>query len=90
LLQLLKRLGIAAPTRQVSVANALRAATLAEWAYRLLHLPGEPPITRFGVGVFAYSKTFDVSRALQDLGPPSVSLDEGVERFITWQKQQWA
>jgi nucleoside-diphosphate-sugar epimerase len=42
------------------------------------------------VGVFAYSKTFDVSRALQDLGPPSVSLDEGVERFITWQKQQWA
>jgi nucleoside-diphosphate-sugar epimerase len=90
LLQILERLGIAPPTRQVSVATALRAATLAEWVYRLLHLPSEPPITRFGVGVFAYSKTFDVSRALQDLGPPSVSLDEGVERFITWQKQQWA
>jgi nucleoside-diphosphate-sugar epimerase len=90
LLQILKLLGIAAPTRQVSVSNALRAATLAEWVYRLLHLPGEPPITRFGVGVFAYSKTFDVSRALQDLGLPSVSLDEGVVRFITWQKQQWA
>jgi nucleoside-diphosphate-sugar epimerase len=90
LLQILKRLGIAAPTRQVSVSTALRAATLAEWVYRLLHLPGEPPITRFGVGVFAYSKIFDVSRALQDLGSPSVSLDEGVERFITWQKHQWA
>jgi nucleoside-diphosphate-sugar epimerase len=90
LLQILKRLGLAAPTRQVSVATALRAATVVEWVYRLIHLPGEPPITRFGVGVFAYSKTFDVSRALQDLGPPGVSLDEGVERFITWQKQQWA
>jgi len=90
LLQILKRLGLTAPTRQVSVATALRAATVAEWVYRLMHLPGEPPITRFGVGVFAYSKTFDVSRTLQDFGPPSLSLDEGVERFITWQKQQWA
>jgi nucleoside-diphosphate-sugar epimerase len=89
LLQILKRLGLAAPTRQVSVSTALRAATVAEWVYRFMHLQGEPPITRFGVGVFAYSKTFDVSRALQDLGPPSVSLEEGVERFIAWQKQQW-
>jgi nucleoside-diphosphate-sugar epimerase len=88
LLQILQRLGLPAPTRRVSVANALRAATVAEWIYRLLRLPGEPPITRFGVGVFAYSKTFDVSRTLSDLGPPSVTLDEGVERFIAWQKQQ--
>ncbi|MBP9907081.1 MAG: NAD-dependent epimerase/dehydratase family protein [Rhodoferax sp.] len=88
LLQILNRLGLPAPTRQVSVATALRAATVAEWFYRLLHLPGEPPITRFGVGVFAYSKTFDVSHALLDLGPPSVSLDDGVDRFITWQKRQ--
>jgi len=90
LLQILKRLGISAPTRQMSVATALRAATVAERIYRFMNLPGEPPITRFGVGVFAYSKTFDVSRALQDLGPPSISLNEGVERFVTWQKQQWA
>lgn len=89
LLQVLQRLGLQAPTRRVKVATALRAASVAEWMYRLLHLPGEPPLTRFGVGVFAYSKTFDVTHALADLGPPSMTLDEGVDRFIHWQRLQW-
>jgi hypothetical protein len=49
---------------------------------------GEPPITRFGVSVFAYSKTMDVSKCLRELGPPSVALEEGVSRFVTWQTNQ--
>lgn len=89
LLEVLARLGLPAPTRRVRVSTALRAATALEWAWRGLRLRGEPPATRFGVGVFAYSKTFDVSRALADLGPPSVALQEGVERFIAWQRLQW-
>lgn len=81
----LVRLGLPPPTRNLGVGPAMVAATLLEGVHRLLRLPGEPMVTPYGVGVLAYSKTFDVSRALKDLGPPSVGLEEGLERFLTWQ-----
>ncbi len=90
LLDVLTRLQLPLPRREVNVATALRLASGLEWLYRTLHLPGEPPITRFGVGVFAYSKTFDVRRALADLGPPSVGLEAGVDAFVRWQAAQWS
>lgn len=88
LLDLFRRLDLPAPKKKVSVRTAMLAAGLTEAAWRLLRLRGEPPITRFGVGVFAWSKTFDVSRALADLGPPSVSIEEGLEAFVRWQRAQ--
>jgi len=90
LLRTLQRLDIPAPSRQLSVRSALALASVIEAVYRLLHLPGEPPLTRFGIGVFAYCKTFDPSLAQSDLGPPSVSLADGIERFVQWQQAQWA
>jgi 2-alkyl-3-oxoalkanoate reductase len=89
LIEALGRLGLPPPRRRLRVSTAMRAATLSEFLYRLLHLPGEPPVTRFGVGVLAWSKTFDVSLALRDLGAPSVSLQDGLERFVEWQRAQW-
>lgn len=88
LLEVLRRLGLPPPRRRVRVATAMRAAGWTERLYRWLHLPGEPPLTRFGVSVFAYSKTFDPSRMLAEFGPPSVSIAEGVERFVAWQEAQ--
>jgi 2-alkyl-3-oxoalkanoate reductase len=88
LLDVFARLGLPAPTRRVRVRTAMIAAAVTEAVYRLLRLPGEPPITRFGVGVFAWSKTFNVTKALTDLGPPSVSLADGVEAFVRWQLEQ--
>ena len=88
LLDVFARLGLPAPTRRVSLRTAMAAAAVTEAVYRVLRLPGEPPITRFGVGVFAWSKTFDVTRALTDLGPPSVTLADGVEAFVRWQREQ--
>ena len=88
LLDVFARLSLPAPRRRVSVRTAMAVAGATEAAYRWLRLAGEPPITRFGVGVFAWSKTFDVSRALADLGPPSVSLTDGVEAFVRWQRSQ--
>lgn len=85
----LRQLHLPAPTRHLKVGTALQVARATEWLWRTLRLGGEPPVTRFGVGVFAYSKTFDPQRMLADLGKPSVSLDEGVARFIAWQEQQW-
>jgi 2-alkyl-3-oxoalkanoate reductase len=89
LLDVFDRLGIPRPTRRVSLRTAMRAARVSEAVYRLLRLSGEPPVTRFGVGVFAWSKTFDVSRAMGAFGPPSVTLESGVDRFVAWQKAQW-
>lgn len=89
LLDVLARLQLPLPQRQVRIGTALRMASVVEGAYRLLRLRGEPPITRFGVGVFAYSKTFDPRRTLADLGTPSVGLDEGIDAFVRWQAAQW-
>jgi 2-alkyl-3-oxoalkanoate reductase len=88
LLNAFARLGVPAPTRRITVSTAMRAARVTESVYRLLRLKSEPPITRYGVSVFAYSKTFDVTRMLRELGPPSVSLEQGTERFIAWQRAQ--
>lgn len=82
LLDLFARLGLPAPRKRVSIRTALLAASLTEAAWALLRRKGEPPVTRFGVGVFAWSKTFDVRRALSDLGPPSVSIADGLEAFV--------
>lgn len=82
------KLGLPCSTRRIPVERAMLAAGAVERVYSLLPFLGEPPITRFGVSVFAYSKTFNVAKSLRDLGPPSVSLDEGVERFVRWQRAQ--
>ncbi len=91
LLEILRRLDIPPPRRSVSVRNAMIGAGLLEWFYAWC-LPGrEPPITRFGIHVFSYSKTFEVSRMLQTMGPPRVPLAEGVERTVAWVRasQPW-
>jgi nucleoside-diphosphate-sugar epimerase len=45
----------------------------------------EPTLTRYGVGVFAYSQTLDISKARQELGYcPSISIDEGIQRYAHW------
>jgi nucleoside-diphosphate-sugar epimerase len=81
-----RRLGLPEPTLKIPAARAHRAAWALESAYRFLPFLGEPPLTRFGVSVFAYSKTLAAGKALRELGPPSHSLDQGVHAFIAWQK----
>ncbi len=88
LLDVIGRLGFDPPSREVSLNTAMRAATVLERTWRILRLPGEPPITPYGVGVLSWSKTFVPDRMLRDLGTPAVSVSEGVERFVAWQKEQ--
>ena len=78
------RLKVPPPTRRVSVRTAMAGATVLEALHWLFAPSREPPITRFGVHVFAYSKTFDVSKMLNTFGPPRVALDESVERTVDW------
>ena len=86
----LRRLDLAVPTRRVPYRVARTAALAAELLWSGLRLRGEPPVTRFGVDVLAFSKTFDVSRALAALGPPSVSLRQGLDDFVAWQRARLA
>jgi nucleoside-diphosphate-sugar epimerase len=88
LLDLFARFGLPAPRRRVSIRSAMFLAGLTEAAWWALRKKGEPPITRFGVGVFAWSKTFDVSKALADFGPPSVSIADGVEALVRWYRER--
>ena len=81
LLGVLERLGCPAPRRQVPLGLAMAMAGLSEWVSAVFLNYREPPVTRFGVSVFASSKTFDVRRCLELLGPPPISLAEGVERL---------
>lgn len=86
--EVFERLELPPATRAIPRPLAMFLATLVEWTYRLLLPDKEPPITRFAVGVLGYSKTFDVSKSLQALGPPSITIEEGLDHFIAWQKQE--
>jgi 2-alkyl-3-oxoalkanoate reductase len=83
------RLGLPPTTKEIPRAKAMLVATAVEWFYKCFLPSKEPPITRFGVGVLGFSKTFDVAKSIRVLGEPSVSLEEGLNRFIQWQKQAW-
>jgi nucleoside-diphosphate-sugar epimerase len=45
----------------------------------------EPPLTRYGAGVLAFSQTLDLSAIRRDLGfRPRVKLDDGLRRYAAW------
>nr|MDU9046804.1 NAD(P)-dependent oxidoreductase [Candidatus Electrothrix aestuarii] len=90
LLDVLSRLGLPAPKRHIKVSTAMTLATVLENIYKFLGIAKEPPITRYGISVLAHSKTFNVEKMLRDFGPPSVSMREGVERYIQWKMQDAA
>lgn len=81
------QLGLPPLRRRIPVSRAMAFAGAVEAVYRALPFLGEPPMTRFGVSVFAYSKTFNVAKSLRDLGTPSVPLAEATARFVAWQKR---
>jgi nucleoside-diphosphate-sugar epimerase len=87
LIDLLQRLGLPAPTRRVPVQLAMAVAGVLELTHTLLFPSREPAITRFGIHVLAYSKTFDVTKMLATMGEPRVSLATGVERTVAWLQQ---
>lgn len=84
LLNVLDRLGVPAPRRQIPVRVAMAGAGLAEQVSAHFLRYREPPITRFGVAMFAWSKTFDITHQRATLGAPLVPLDEAVERLVSW------
>jgi nucleoside-diphosphate-sugar epimerase len=86
--EIFSSLGLPPVKRVIPKAMAMRLAWVMEIVFGLFMPWKEPPITRFGVEVLSSSKTFDVGKSMRILGPPSVKLEEGLRRFIQWQKGQ--
>ncbi|MEO8271400.1 MAG: NAD(P)-dependent oxidoreductase [Aureliella sp.] len=81
-----EQLDIPQPERRLSVKRAYRAAWMIEKFYQCCLPWSEPPITPFGVHVFAYSKTFNVSKMLASFGPLPQTVEQAVSDFVQWVK----
>ncbi|WP_109480588.1 NAD-dependent epimerase/dehydratase family protein [Paraburkholderia sp. C35] len=79
--------GIPLRVRRVPYPVADAVATLLEWAAHWR--PGwEPPVTRYSVGLLAYSQTLDLTGARDLLGySPRVTLADGIRRTAVWARQ---
>ncbi|XID94514.1 NAD-dependent epimerase/dehydratase family protein [Paenibacillaceae bacterium WGS1546] len=90
--RLFDRLQLPLRTVRVSRPVALAAGRGMEWAYRTFPaLGGEPPFTRYTVGLLAFSQTLDIAKARQALGyEPRVGLEEGLRRFADWWRNEQA
>lgn len=81
------QLKIPRPRRKVSATTAMRLAGGLELFHRLFLPSVEPAITRFGVHVFRYSKTFDVSRMKSIFGSPKIDLETAKRLTVEWFRQ---
>lgn len=80
--QLLVEAGLQPVKKQISTKAAKRIGSVLEFVFRVLHLPGEPPMTRFLASQLSSSHYYDVSRARHDFGyEPCVSFEEAMRRM---------
>jgi nucleoside-diphosphate-sugar epimerase len=78
--RLLATQGVTPPDRSLPAPVASAVATVGETAWRLLPLPGRPPLTRLAVWLSALEATIDITRARTELGyAPVRTIDEGLE-----------
>lgn len=64
---------------------ALALAAMSEGLALLRSGRPEPRLTRYGVGVIAYSQTLDIGRATRELQyVPSMGIDAGLARYARW------
>jgi nucleoside-diphosphate-sugar epimerase len=77
--RLLATQGVEPPSRSVPAPVARVLAVGAEAAWRLLPLPGAPPMTRLVYWLSALEATIDITRAREELGyEPVRSIDDGM------------
>jgi nucleoside-diphosphate-sugar epimerase len=80
--RLIETQGVTPTGRSVPAPVANAVATVGETAWRLLPLPGRPPLTRLAVWLSALEATIDITRARTELGyAPVRTIDEGLEEL---------
>jgi nucleoside-diphosphate-sugar epimerase len=71
--------------RRVPLARAWLAGRLLEILFSVLHLGGEPQMTRFLAEQLALSHWFSIAKAGKLLAySPQVSTAEGMDRLVAW------
>ncbi len=68
--------------RRISAAAARKLGGVLEGIYRLLRLPGEPPMTRFLAAQLSIDHYYSIEKARRDFGyAPQVTFQEGMQRL---------
>ena len=68
--------------RTISRRRAAMIGSVLEWLFRILRLPGEPPMTRFVAEELAAAHWFDISAAKRDLGyRAEVTTEAGLKKL---------
>jgi nucleoside-diphosphate-sugar epimerase len=76
---MLETQGVEPPDRSLPAWTAAPLARIAETAWKLLPLSGEPPMTRFRSWILTQECTIDISKARAELGyAPLVSHEQGL------------
>jgi nucleoside-diphosphate-sugar epimerase len=84
---LFAELSILLKTRHIPYLLAYSLAWLSEFKSRLTEK--EPLLTRYSVGVMAYSQTLSIEKARDELNyQPIISLNEGIKRYANWLQTQ--
>lgn len=85
---MLEALGYERIKKRIPVGVAMAAARLMEQKSKLTNY-AEPALTRYSVGVLAYSMILDISLARDLLGyNPTETTEEGMQEFIEWYAKQ--
>jgi len=81
--QLLTRLQIPPVTRSISAKRAYQLGAILEQVYTYLHLPGEPPMTRFLAVELSKSHWYTIAAAQRELGyKVAVSTESGLDELV--------
>lgn len=80
--RLLATQGVELPARSIPRSLAHGLAATGETLWRVLPLPGQPPVTRLAYWLSSQECTIDISRARAELGyAPVKTIDEGMEEL---------
>lgn len=83
------KLGSTMRVRPASFPSAYIAAYVMESFYKVLLPKSEPIFTRYTVGLLSKSLTLNIESAKKSLGfEPRISIDDGLDLFINWWKEE--
>ena len=75
-----QRAGVAPRWRPAPLAPLMGISAMLETVFNMLPGDREPPVTRYGLALFAYAQSLDLTKAQRDLGwQPRISFDAGLD-----------
>ena len=82
---LFNRLNIPKSSKVLSFKKISFIASVMEFLYRYLPLPGEPPLTHYTVGLLSRSQTLSIKNAQEDLKyDPEIKMDQALDNVVKW------